>query len=41
MRLAKYLAIFRIQLANRLAYRGDLLTGSLSIIVFLWVFLQL
>lgn len=38
---AKYLAIFRIQLANRLAYRGDLLTGSLSIIIFMWVFLQL
>ena len=41
VKAAKYLAIFRIQLANRLAYRGDLLAGSLSIIVFMWVFLQL
>jgi ABC-2 type transport system permease protein len=37
----KYLAIFRIQLSNRLAYVGDLITGSLSILIFLWVFIQL
>ncbi len=41
MKAAKYLAIFRAQLANRLAYRGDLLVGSLSILVFMWIFLQL
>jgi ABC-2 type transport system permease protein len=38
---AKYLAIFRIQLANRLAYRGDLLAGIISLLVFLWIFIQL
>jgi ABC-2 type transport system permease protein len=41
VKAAKYLAIFRAQLANRLAYRGDLLVGSLSILIFMWVFLQL
>ncbi|MFZ6028377.1 MAG: ABC transporter permease [Chloroflexota bacterium] len=37
----KYVAIFKIQLANRLAYLGDLIAGSLSILIFLWVFIQL
>jgi ABC-2 type transport system permease protein len=37
----KYLAIFQTQLSNRLAYVGDLITGSLSILIFLWVFIQL
>jgi ABC-2 type transport system permease protein len=41
VRASKYLAIFRAQLANRLAYRGDLLVGSLSILIFMFVFLQL
>ena len=37
----KYFAIFKIQLSNRLAYAGDLLTGSFTIVIFLWVFIQL
>jgi ABC-2 type transport system permease protein len=37
----KYFAIFKTQLSNRLAYPGDLFTGSLSILIFLWVFMQL
>jgi ABC-2 type transport system permease protein len=38
---AKYAAIFKIQLSNRLVYVGDLVAGSLSIVIFMWVFLQL
>ncbi len=37
----KYWAIFKTQLATRLAYPADLIAGSLSILIFLWVFLQL
>jgi ABC-2 type transport system permease protein len=39
--MRKYWSIFQIQLSNRLAYIGDLLTQSTSIVVFLFVFLQL
>jgi ABC-2 type transport system permease protein len=39
--MSKYWAIFKIQLANRLAYVGDLLAGSLTILIFMFVFLQL
>jgi len=39
--MAKYWAIFRTQLATQLAYPLNLLTGSLSILVFMWVFTQL
>ena len=37
----KYWAIFKTQLINGFAYPGDLLARSLSIIIFLWVFLFL
>jgi ABC-2 type transport system permease protein len=40
-KIAKYFAIFRIQLQNRLVYRGDLLAGIISLLVFLWIFIQL
>lgn len=39
--LAKYWAIFRTQVQNNLAYPVDLLARSLSIILFLWVFINL
>jgi len=39
--MKKYWAIFKIQLQDRLAYTGDLVTQSISIILFLFVFLQL
>jgi ABC-2 type transport system permease protein len=39
--MKKYWAIFKTQLANRLAYPADLITSSLSILVYLWIFLQL
>lgn len=39
--MGKYWAIFKTQLLNRLAYTGDLVVGSFSILIFLWVFLQL
>ena len=39
--MRKYWSILQIQLANRLAYTGDLLAQSTSIVVFLFVFLQL
>lgn len=38
---AKYLAIFRTQLQNNLAYRGNLLAGIISLLIFLWIFIQL
>lgn len=41
MRLSKYLAIFRIQLQNNFAYRGNLLAGIISLLIFLWIFIQL
>jgi ABC-2 type transport system permease protein len=37
----KYLAIFRAQLSDRLAYPVDLLTQSISILIFVFIFLQL
>ena len=37
----KYWAIFRTQLANSLAYPLDLLSRSLTIVLFLWIFTQL
>ncbi len=37
----KYWAIFKIQLLNNFAYPGDLLSRSLTIVLFLWVFAQL
>ena len=38
--MSKYWAIFRTQVQNRLAYAGDLLSQSGSIIVYLWIFVQ-
>lgn len=37
----KYIAIFRIQLQNNLVYRGNLLAGIISLLIFLWIFIQL
>ena len=37
----KYWAIFRAQILNRLAYPGDLLTQAFSIVLFMFVFMQL
>jgi ABC-2 type transport system permease protein len=39
--MKKYWAIFKIQLQDRLTYKGDLVTQSISIVLFLFVFLQL
>lgn len=39
--MRKYWAIFQTQLLNNLAYSGDLLSGSLAIILFMWIFAQL
>lgn len=39
--MSKYWAIFRTQLGNNLAYPVDLLSRSLSILIFLWIFGQL
>ncbi len=39
--LAKYWAIFQAQLVNQMTYWGDLLVQSFSILLFLWIFLQL
>lgn len=38
---SKYTAIFRAQLSDRLTYPVDLLTQSLAIILFMWIFMQL
>ncbi len=37
----KYWAIFKTQLINSFAYPGDLLSRSVTIIIFMWVFAQL
>jgi ABC-2 type transport system permease protein len=37
----KYWSIFKTQLYNRLAYPGDLATGSLTIVLFMFIFVQL
>ncbi len=39
--MAKYWAIFRTQLQNRLMYAGDLAAQSISIVLFMWIFMQL
>ncbi len=39
--MKKYWAIFTTQLTNRLAYAGDLAAQSLSIVIFMWIFMQL
>ena len=39
--LAKYTAIVRAQLSDRLAYAGDLALQSLSILMYLWIFMQI
>lgn len=39
--MSKYWAIFKIQLANSLAYPGELLGRSLIILPFMWIFYQL
>ncbi len=39
--MAKYWAIFRTEMLNRLTYAGDLALQSTSILLFLWIFLQL
>lgn len=41
MRSGKYWAIFKTQVANRLAYSGDLAAHSLTIVMFMWIFMQL
>ena len=40
-RLRKYLAIFQAQLSDRLTYPVDLLTQSMTILLFMWIFMQL
>ncbi len=40
-RADKYFSIFKIQLETRLAYPLDLATQSLTIVIFMWVFVQL
>src|SRR5512136_665886 len=39
--MKKYLAIFNINLLNSLAYPAELVTRSLMIILFMWIFFQL
>jgi ABC-2 type transport system permease protein len=39
--MKKYWAIFKIQLQNRMAYAGDLALQSLTIVLFMWIFMQL
>lgn len=39
--MKKYWAIIKIQLLNRMAYAGDLIIQSLTIILFMWIFMQL
>ncbi len=41
MTFQKYWAIFKTQLLNSLAYPGDLASRSLTIVMFMWVFIQL
>jgi ABC-2 type transport system permease protein len=41
MNVSKYVAIFKIQITNRWAYAGDLVTQSVTIVMFMWIFLQL
>jgi len=39
--MAKYWAIFKTQVLNNFAYAGDLASGAVSIVLFLWIFAQL
>lgn len=39
--MSKYWAVFKTQLLNSVAYTGDLASGSLMIITFMWIFAQL
>lgn len=39
--MAKYWAIFRTELQNRFVYTGDLVARSFSIVLFMWIFMQL
>lgn len=39
--MTKYWAIFKTQVSNRAAYVSDMLAGSLSIVLYVWIFIQL
>lgn len=39
--MSKYWAIFKTQLLSNFAYAGDLASGSVMIVLFLWIFAQL
>ncbi len=39
--MKKYLAIFKINLLNNLAYPAELITRALMILIFMWIFFQL
>lgn len=39
--LGKYSAILRVQLSDRLTYAGDLALQSVSMLMFMWIFMQL
>ncbi len=39
--MRKYIAVFKINLLNGLAYPGELLTRSVIILLFMWIFYQL
>ena len=39
--MKKYLAIFKINLLNNLAYPAELVTRCLMIVLFMWIFFQL
>lgn len=41
MKIGKYVAILRIQIASRRAYLGDLAAQSLTIVMFMWIFMHL
>jgi ABC-2 type transport system permease protein len=41
MAVGKYWAVFQTQVTNRLAYAGDLVAHSLTIVMFMWIFMQL
>lgn len=41
MNVAKYFAIFKIQFTNRWTYAGDLAAQSVTIVMFMWIFMQL
>jgi ABC-2 type transport system permease protein len=39
--MTKYWAVFKTQLLNNTAYAGDLVSGSLAIVMFMWIFANL